>query len=95
MTRILLFAFFILSTLPAMTQAKKYAVTKTDAEWRKQLNDEQFQVTRKKEPNELFPESTGTITKKAFTNASAADRNCSIHPPNLRAEPAGQVFGNP
>ena len=29
-------------------QTKIYAVTKTDAEWRKQLTSEQFQVTRKK-----------------------------------------------
>ena len=32
----------------APAQLQKYAVTKTDAEWRKQLNAEQFQVTRKK-----------------------------------------------
>ena len=29
-------------------QTKKYAVTKTDAEWRKQLTAEQFTVTRQK-----------------------------------------------
>jgi len=28
-------------------QSKKFAVTKTDAEWKKQLTAEQFQVTRK------------------------------------------------
>lgn len=32
----------------AMAQSKKYAVVKTDAEWRKQLTDLQFRVTRKK-----------------------------------------------
>lgn len=37
-------------TLAACTQAqtKKYAVMKTDAEWKKQLTKEQYEVTRKK-----------------------------------------------
>lgn len=34
--------------LSSATQAQKYAVTKTDADWRKQLTTEQYQVTRKK-----------------------------------------------
>jgi len=34
--------------LSTTTQAQKYAVTKTDADWRKQLTTEQYQVTRKK-----------------------------------------------
>jgi peptide-methionine (R)-S-oxide reductase len=32
----------------ANAQTKKYAITKTDAEWKKQLTNEQFIVTRKK-----------------------------------------------
>jgi peptide-methionine (R)-S-oxide reductase len=40
---------FLVSCLSAATaQTKKYAVTKTDAEWRKQLTAEQFTVTRQK-----------------------------------------------
>ncbi len=34
--------------ITAQAQTKKYAVTKTDAEWRKQLTAEQFTVTRQK-----------------------------------------------
>jgi peptide-methionine (R)-S-oxide reductase len=41
--------FFLLGCFAAASaQTKKYAVTKTDAEWRKQLTAEQFTVTRKK-----------------------------------------------
>ena len=38
----------------ASAQTKKYAVTKTDAEWRKLLTAEQFQVTRKKGTERAF-----------------------------------------
>jgi peptide-methionine (R)-S-oxide reductase len=41
----LLLAFTALS---AFSQVKKYAVQKTDPEWKKQLTAEQFSVTRKK-----------------------------------------------
>lgn len=37
-----------------MGQTKKYPVTKTDAEWRKQLTTEQFQVTRQKGTERAF-----------------------------------------
>ena len=42
---VIILAAIMLSTT---TQAQKYTVTKTDAEWRKQLTAEQYQVTRKK-----------------------------------------------
>ena len=48
MKRILLAALVISSAACTNAQTKIYAVTKTDAEWRKQLTAEQFQVTRKK-----------------------------------------------
>lgn len=38
----------LMSTFITNAQSQKYAVTKTDAEWRKQLTTEQYQVTRKK-----------------------------------------------
>ncbi len=38
----------------ASAQTKKYAVIKTDAEWRKQLTAEQFNVTRKKGTERAF-----------------------------------------
>jgi peptide-methionine (R)-S-oxide reductase len=38
----------------ASAQTKKYAVTKTDAEWRRQLTAEQFTVTRQKGTERAF-----------------------------------------
>lgn len=40
-------SFFTMSCT-AQSSQKKYTVTKTDAEWKKQLTAEQYQVTRKK-----------------------------------------------
>lgn len=40
--------------MSSFSQEKKYAVTKTDAEWRKQLTTEQYQVTRKKGTERAF-----------------------------------------
>jgi peptide-methionine (R)-S-oxide reductase len=44
----IILAVCIITTTASFSQAKKYAVTKTEAEWRKQLTAEQFTVTRKK-----------------------------------------------
>lgn len=54
MYRLIIFSLFLISTSAAMSQTKKYAVIKTDAEWRKQLSAEQFQVTRKKGTERAF-----------------------------------------
>ena len=45
---------FLLCGIAANAQTKKYAVTKTDAEWRKQLTAEQFMVTRQKGTERAF-----------------------------------------
>jgi peptide-methionine (R)-S-oxide reductase len=50
---------FLLISLISITacnsqSTKKYAVTKTDAEWKKQLTPEQFEVTRKKGTERAF-----------------------------------------
>ena len=45
----IIFTLLILTvTMSTNAQNTKYAVTKTDAEWRKQLTAEQYEVTRKK-----------------------------------------------
>jgi peptide-methionine (R)-S-oxide reductase len=49
-TCILLLSFIASAT----AQTKKYAVTKTNAEWRKQLTAEQFTVTRQKGTERAF-----------------------------------------
>ena len=49
MKHIVLAALIVISAASCTSaQTKTYAVVKTDAEWRKQLTAEQFQVTRKK-----------------------------------------------
>ena len=48
MKQLITFIFFICCIAAVNAQTKKYAVSKTDAEWRKQLTAEQFMVTRQK-----------------------------------------------
>ena len=48
MKRILIAGLVISTSACTNAQTGKYTVTKTDAEWRKQLSSEQFNVTRKK-----------------------------------------------
>jgi len=48
MKQLITFIFLICCMVSVNAQTKKYAVTKTDAEWRKQLTAEQFMVTRQK-----------------------------------------------
>lgn len=48
MKQLITFIILVTSITAATAQTKKYAVTKTDAEWRKQLTAEQFAVTRQK-----------------------------------------------
>lgn len=42
-----LFALIFFVSSCSQAQQKKFAVTKTDAEWKKQLNDEQYVVARR------------------------------------------------
>jgi peptide-methionine (R)-S-oxide reductase len=42
-----LFAFILFMSSCTQAQHKKFPVTKTDEEWRKQLTDEQYRVARK------------------------------------------------
>lgn len=50
----LLFAITGITACTAQTSSKKYAVTRTDAEWKKQLTAEQYEVTRKKGTETAF-----------------------------------------
>ena len=54
MKQTITFIFLLCCMYAANAQTKKYAVTKTDAEWRKQLTAEQFTVTRKKGTERAF-----------------------------------------
>jgi peptide-methionine (R)-S-oxide reductase len=48
MKQLFTFIFFLCCISATNAQTKKYAVIKTEAEWRKQLTAEQFYVTRQK-----------------------------------------------
>jgi peptide-methionine (R)-S-oxide reductase len=54
MQKIILTVILFLGTIAVSAQTKKYAVTKTDAEWRKQLTAEQYRVTRLKGTERAF-----------------------------------------
>jgi peptide-methionine (R)-S-oxide reductase len=54
MKQIITVIMLIAGAFTATAQTQKYAVTKTDAEWRKQLTAEQYQVTRKKGTEAAF-----------------------------------------
>ena len=69
MKHILLAALIITSTACTNAQTKTYTVTKTDAEWRKQLTEQQFEVTRKKGTENPF-------TGKYWDNHKAGIYKC-------------------
>ena len=89
MYKIIFSGFFILTVLSASAQTKKYAVVKTDAEWRRQLTAEQFQVTRKKGTERAY---TGVYwnnhqpgiykcvccSQELFSSASKFERGCGV-----------------
>ncbi len=54
MKQIITAIILITGAFTANAQPAKYTVTKTDAEWRKQLTAEQYQVTRKKGTEAAF-----------------------------------------
>ncbi|HNF03196.1 MAG TPA: peptide-methionine (R)-S-oxide reductase MsrB [Ferruginibacter sp.] len=54
MKKLFFLSAFLVAACIGMGQTKKYPVTKTDAEWRKQLTTEQFQVTRQKGTERAF-----------------------------------------
>ena len=62
-------AAFILIAAGCQAQTKNYTVKKTDAEWRKQLSAEQFEVTRKKGTETAF-------TGKYWDNHKAGTYTC-------------------
>lgn len=54
MKNIITILAFLISAFNASAQTSKYKITKTDAEWRKQLTDMQFSVARKKGTERAF-----------------------------------------
>ena len=54
MQKNIFFFIFLMIYMGVNAQTQKYTVIKTDAEWRKQLTAEQYQVTRKKGTERAF-----------------------------------------
>lgn len=84
MKHIVMAAFILISTAAVFGQTKNYPVKKTDAEWRKQLTAEQFDVTRKKGTERAYTgkywdnHKTGTYTciccgQELFSSAQKFD----------------------
>ncbi len=69
MKRILMAALILSTAACTNGQVKHYTVTKTNAEWRKQLTAEQYQVTRQKGTEAPF-------TGKYWDNHKAGQYNC-------------------
>ena len=69
MKNIFLAAVSLIAISCTSAQTKNYTVKKTDAEWRKQLTAEQFQVTRKKGTEQAY-------TGKYWDNHKAGTYKC-------------------
>lgn len=69
MKRILMAALILSTAACTNGQVKHYTITKTNAEWRKQLTAEQYQVTRQKGTEAPF-------TGKYWDNHKAGQYNC-------------------
>lgn len=67
MKNILTAILFLFSTI-AMAQSKKYPVQKTDAEWKKQLTAQQFEVARKKGTEAAYTGKYWNSHKKGIYN---------------------------
>ena len=69
-------------------------VIKSDAEWKKQLTPNAFDITRRADTNLHTRENTGTCTTRASTAAFAATTRCSAQTRSLILEPDGPVSGS-
>jgi peptide-methionine (R)-S-oxide reductase len=69
MKQIVLAAFILMAAVGGQAQTKNYSINKTDAEWRKQLTAEQFEVTRKKGTETAY-------TGKFWDNHKAGTYTC-------------------
>ena len=66
---IVFFSAFFLISLSAFSQPRKFAITKSDEEWKKQLSPEAYQVTRKEGTERAY-------TGKYWDNHEKGVYNC-------------------
>jgi len=66
---IVFFSAFFLMSLSAFSQSRKFAITKSDEEWKKQLSPEAYQVTRKEGTERAY-------TGKYWDNHEKGVYNC-------------------
>ena len=66
---IVFFSAFFLFSLSAFSQPRKFAITKSDEEWKKQLSPEAYQVTRKEGTERAY-------TGKYWDNHEKGVYNC-------------------
>ena len=70
-------------------------IVKTDAEWRAQLSDEQYRVTRKHGTERALQAATMIIISKGLMPVFVAGQNCFTVIRNLIQAQAGLLFTAP